>query len=158
VWAELHRHVAYDSDLQRRYWTATVSVAQALGHQLRRVQHQGVCRADTLGNPLDFTLTGGQTAAPTVADVLVPDTCEALVADKGYDADRYVASLTVRGINVVIQRDYDRRLYKARHLIECFFGNLKPYRRLFSRFAKTAGNYLSFLHFVATFGGCGKWQ
>jgi transposase len=107
---------------------------------------------DTLGNPLDFTLTGGQAAAPTVADVGVPATGEALVADKGYDADRCVASLSARGINVVIQRDYDRQLYKARHLIECCFGTLKPYRRLCSRLQKTARNYLSFLHFVAILG------
>ncbi len=115
---------------------------------------------DALGNPLDFILTGGQAAALTVADALVPHTCEALVADKSYDAKRCVASLTARGINVVIPprtnrrmaRDYDRQLYKARHVIECFFGKLKPYRRLCSRFEKTARNYLSFLHFVATFG------
>jgi transposase len=90
--------------------------------------------------------------APSVAEVWVLDTCEALVADKGYDADRCMASLSARGIDVVIQRDYDRQLFKARHGIECFFGNLRPYRRLFSCFEKTAHNYLSFLHFVAAFG------
>jgi transposase len=89
--------------------------------------------------------------ALTVAGVLMPDTCEAF-ADKGYDADRCVASLSAHGINVVIQHDYDRQLYKARHLIECCFGKLKPYRGLFSRFEKTVHHYLSFLHFVATFG------
>ncbi|RUM94672.1 MAG: hypothetical protein DSZ28_01995 [Thiothrix sp.] len=37
-----------------------------------------------------------------------------------------------------------------RHLIECFFGKIKHYRRVFSRFEKKAINFLGFLHFVAT--------
>jgi transposase len=45
-------------------------------------------------------------------------------------------------------RDIDENLYKERHLIECFFGYLKQYRRVFSRFDKTA---LAFLQFVSTF-------
>ena len=32
--------------------------------------------------------------------------------------------------------DYDTHLYKERHKIECLFGFLKHYRRLFSRFDK----------------------
>jgi transposase len=38
-------------------------------------------------------------------------------------------------------------------LIECFFGKIKHYRRIFSRFEKTARNYLGLLCFVATLVG-----
>ena len=48
------------------------------------------------------------------------------------------------------QRDYDKELYKERHLVECFFNKLKYFRRIFSRFDKLARNYLSFLHFAST--------
>ena len=113
---------------------------------------------DALGNPLKFVLTGGQVADITQAEALLPDDrFEAVVADKGYDADAFVATVTARGATAVIPprrhrrqpREYDRHIYKERHLIECFFGKIKHYRRIFSRFEKTARNYMSFLYFVA---------
>jgi len=82
---------------------------------------------------------------------------DAVVADKGYDADAFVATVSARGATAVIPprknrqqpREYDRHVYKERHLIECFFGKIKHYRRIFSRFEKTARNYMGFLRFVA---------
>jgi transposase len=79
------------------------------------------------------------------------------VADKGYDAEAFVATVNARGAVAVIPprkhrpqpREYDRHVYKERPLIECFFGKIKHYRRIFSRFEKTARNYLGFLRFVA---------
>ena len=32
--------------------------------------------------------------------------------------------------------DYDRHLYRERHLVECFINKMKHYRRIFSRFEK----------------------
>ena len=52
--------------------------------------------------------------------------------------------------NRTVQRSYDAHLYKERHLIECFFGKIKHYRRIFSRYEKLAINYLSMLSFVGT--------
>jgi len=113
---------------------------------------------DALGNPLDFLLTGGQAADITQAEALLPNgAVGAVVADKGYDADAFIATVTARGAQAVIPprkhriqpRDYDHHVYKERHLIECFFGKIKHYRRIFSRFEKTARNYMSFLRLVA---------
>ncbi|MCK5920263.1 MAG: transposase, partial [Methylococcales bacterium] len=81
-----------------------------------------------------------------------------LMGDKGYDSKAFVESLNQRGIQAVIPsrsnalepRPYDEVAYKERHLIECFFGKIKHYRRVFSRFEKKAINFLGFLHFVAT--------
>ena len=44
---------------------------------------------------------------------------------------------------------YDKHLYKERHLVECFIGKIKHYRRIFSRFEKLAKRYLGFLSFVS---------
>ncbi|MFL6331948.1 MAG: IS5/IS1182 family transposase, partial [Pyrinomonadaceae bacterium] len=46
-------------------------------------------------------------------------------------------------------REYDRHLYRERHLVECFIGKIKHYRRVFSRFEKLSKNYLGFLSFVS---------
>jgi transposase len=35
----------------------------------------------------------------------------------------------------------DKHLYAQRHLVECFFSKLKQFRRIATRFAKTARNY-----------------
>ena len=65
---------------------------------------------------------------------IVADT---LLADKGYDAnERVIERLQTQGKTAVIPpkrnrtipRNYDRDLYKARHLIENFFAKLKQYR------------------------------
>jgi transposase len=113
---------------------------------------------DALGNPLGFILTGGQNAdcveAISLVDGLVYG---ALLADRGYDSDqiiKHVESNNAVAIippkkNRLIQRKYDAETYKERHKIECFFGFLKHYRRLFSRFEKLKSRLSSFLHFVA---------
>jgi transposase len=49
------------------------------------------------------------------------------------------------------KRVYDEDIYKERHLIECFFGKIKHFRRIFSRFDKTATAFMSFLQFVGVF-------
>ena len=83
---------------------------------------------DALGNPVGFHLTGGQAHDLTGADQLLP-TMQAttLIADKAFDADkRVIEPLEAAGKTTVIPskasrlqpRDYDRHLYKARHLIE----------------------------------------
>lgn len=42
--------------------------------------------------------------------------------------------------------DDDRQLYKERHLVEVFFNRVKHFRRLATRYEKTARNYLAMVH------------
>ncbi|MFZ2449478.1 MAG: transposase, partial [Methylovulum miyakonense] len=66
-------------------------------------------------------------------------------------------AVKARGMAVVIPpkanrtepRECDWAAYKERHAIECFFGKIKHYRRIFSRFEKLACNYRGFLCFVS---------
>ncbi len=46
-------------------------------------------------------------------------------------------------------RDWDRDLYKARHLIENFFARLKQFRAIATRYDKTARNFLAAIHLAA---------
>lgn len=134
-------------------------MAEALGRSRGGFRTKIHVLTDALGTPLAFRLTGGQAADITQAEALLPDDpIKAVVADKGYDADAFVITVTARGAAAVIPprknrqqpRAYDRHVYRERQLIECFFGKIKHYRRIFSRFEKTARNYMGFLRFVAT--------
>ena len=57
-------------------------------------------------------------------------------------------SLSRIDVNRKVQREYDKHIYKERHLIECFFGKIKYFRRIFSRFDKAPTTFLAFLNFV----------
>ena len=102
--------------------------------------------ADQQGNPLAFTLTGGQEADITEAPTLIEraEQAAAVVADKGYDADALIELLHNRGTEAVIPprsnriapRPYSKRLYKARNLIERLFRRLKEFRRVATRYEK----------------------
>jgi transposase len=112
---------------------------------------------DALGNPLALSLTGGQVHDITQADALLALVDpKALLADKGYDADRFVESLTARAIEVVIppksnrkaKRDCDFALYCERNIVERFFNTIKHFRAVATRYEKTAQNFLAGLHLV----------
>jgi transposase len=82
---------------------------------------------------------------------------QVLLADKGYDDANLIEAVEAKGMQAVIppranrkeQREYDKHLYKERHLVECFINKIKHYRRVFSRFEKLSKNYLGFLSFVS---------
>ena len=81
-----------------------------------------------------------------------------LIADKAFDADaRVLEPLAAAGKTAVIPpranrrspREFDRDLYKARHLIENFFAKLKQFRAIATRYDKTARNFLAAIHLAA---------
>jgi putative transposase len=96
--------------------------------------------------PLEFRITAGQAGeyAPA-AELLDEQQAEAVLADRGYDADVLIAQSEALGANVVIppkrnrkhQRSYDRELYKQSNRIERCFNKLKHFRRFATRYCKT---------------------
>jgi putative transposase len=82
---------------------------------------------------------------------------DVLIADKGYDAGYILEACKKSNTQVVIppksnrkeQRDYDTYLYKERNLVERMFNKLKHYRRIASRYDKTAVSFLSFIQIGA---------
>ena len=112
-----------------------------------------------MGNPIGFSLSGGQASDLVGADQLLPGLeAGAVLADKAYDADeRVLAVLEAAEITAVIPpkrnrivlRAYDQDLYRARHLIENFFQKLKQYRAIATRYDKLARNFLAGIHLAA---------
>lgn len=84
---------------------------------------------------------------------------QCVVADKGYDANAFVALIESQGAQAVIpprsnrltQRAYDHHLYKDRNLVERFFNRLKQFRRIATRYEKLSHNFMSMLNLACTY-------
>ena len=112
------------------------------------------------GLPLAIHLTPGLTAdiaAARDALSLVEARPREVLADKGYDADDLRGDLLIRGVRPVTpwkanRRErgrLDRPLYALRNRIERAIGHLKQFRRVATRYDKTAGSFLSFVQIAA---------
>jgi transposase len=117
---------------------------------------QAVC--DALGHALRLILTGGQAADCKPALALLDGLkADAVWADKGYDANYLIDAVSGRNALVVIppkanrkiQRPYDTELYQERNLVERLFNKLKHFRRVATRYDKTALSFMSFLNMAA---------
>lgn len=116
-------------------------------------------QCDALGNPTKILLSEGQASDLEGSDCFLDHfEAEALLADKGYDADeRVINKLVSQGKEVVIPsksnrkhpRDHDKELYKARHLIENFFAKLKQYRAIATRYDKLAKTFLGGIYLAS---------
>lgn len=115
---------------------------------------------DSHGNPLKFILTPGQAADCKQALPLLEGWhADAVLADKGYDADYIVEAAIQMGAHAVIppksnrliQRPYDEELYKERNLVERLFNKLKHFRRVATRYDKTALSFMAFIHIASIY-------
>jgi transposase len=127
-----------------------------LGNPLRfrAVENRSSC--DGHGRPRCFVLTPGQTHdvhgfGPLFR--MLEDRVEALLADKGYDADAIREEIEAAGVEAVIPAKsnrrvpiaHDREKYRWRNLVERLFSKLKNWRRVATRYDKTRESYLGFV-------------
>lgn len=111
-----------------------------------------------LGCPVRFALTAGQRGDAPQADALIESLpAEIVMADAAYDSDCIRKIIADKGAVAVIPnnpsraRKYplDKHLYAQRHLIECCFSKLKHFRRVATRYEKTARNYCAVVTLAA---------
>ena len=103
--------------------------------------------------PVRIVLSQGQSSDKTVAPILLKGLKPKrdLIADRGYDARAIIDLVESRGGRAHIptcrdrkvQRSVDRQLYRQRNLVERFFNKLKHFRRIATRYDKTARNFLA---------------
>ena len=105
-------------------------------------------------------LSGGQVSDVTHAQALIEGfKADAVLADKGYDANHELEYLAQREIQAVIppkanrveQREFDRHVYKDRNLVERFFCRLKQFRRIATRYEKLARNFFGMLSLACAY-------
>ena len=114
--------------------------------------------ADTLGRPIRFILTAGQSgdilAAPALLDGFHP---KAVLADRAYDSNALRQMIADLGAKAVIPCNRSRKVlieldfqaYRARNCIERCFSKLKHFRRFATRYDRRAIHFLAFTHLAA---------
>jgi transposase len=107
---------------------------------------------DAHGMPLRVTITEGTRADCQEAAILIEGIdAQNLLADKGYDTDDILSHAERLGMKAVIppkknrkvQREYDKGLYRYRHLVENAFLHLKRWRGIATRYAKNTASFLA---------------
>ncbi|MGY2995040.1 transposase [Mesorhizobium sp. URHB0026] len=113
----------------------------------------GQCR------PIAFFLNGGQVADCTAADLLLEQIpkCPILHGDKGYDTNAPIRSraegqcrTSRRRLTGSGKTAFHPFLYRDRNAIERMFGRLKDFRRIATRYDRSATNFLATVCLAAT--------
>ena len=116
--------------------------------------------ADSFGLPVRVAVTAGPVADCKQALPLVEGLkAEAFLADRGYDSDEIVENVRNAGMEAVIPprsnrkvaRQYDKHLYKLRHLVENAFLRMKEWRGIATRYAKRLSSFLSLVQLRCAF-------
>lgn len=111
-----------------------------------------------LGCPVGFSLTAGHRGdAPQAGPLIEGLAADVVMADTAYDSNQLRQAIADKGAVAVIPNNpsraskhpLDKHLYAQRHLVECCFSRLKQFRRVATRFEKTARNYLAVVTLAA---------
>ncbi len=130
---------------------------QALGKSKGGLSSKIHMKVDAFGMPLKFQLTGGEVHEASQAEALIDENCEYLIADRGYDSNKIRELCKEKGIKAVIPGRkcrkevilYDEHIYKERNNVERFFCRIKQFRKIATRYDKTAIMYLGALTLVS---------
>ena len=149
----LERHVDFEA--------FRIVLMEALGYGVRAkggltTKIHGL--TDALGLPLRLIATGGHCSEMTQAAALLAGfKADHVLADKGYDGRCVIDAVNESGAMPVIPsrknarkpRQTDMALYKERNIVERFFGYLKQFRRVATRYDKHIQNYMGFVYIAA---------
>ena len=116
---------------------------------------------DGEGNAMNFIITAGNVNDNKKAqDLLDPviHPYEAILGDRAFDTDKIIEYITSKMAvavippkkNRIIQRVYDKELYKNRNQIERFFDKLKQFRRIATRYDKLVSSFMALIQLAAT--------
>lgn len=110
---------------------------------------------DALGYPIEILLTGANVHdSVPAADFIREKHSKYFIGDKAYDSNAIREVVSQSGAEAVIPSqgrrvhvfDYDKHIYKERHLVECFFQRIKSWRRIATRYEKTIDMFKGMVH------------
>ena len=116
---------------------------------------------DRRGRLLRLVVTAGQRGDAPQAEALLEGFARGavghVVADAAYDSDAIRRPARRMGARACIRpnptrkvrKRYDRRRYRNRNVIERFFGRIKGYRRVATRYEKKSANFAGFIWLAA---------
>lgn len=115
---------------------------------------------DGLGNPVEFLLSAGNDHDSVHAVELLKKidiTGSNVLGDKAYGAQKIRDYISDSGASYTIPPQancsnpwhVDWWLYKERHLVECFFQQIKWFRRIATRYDKLDHSFLAFIYLAA---------
>jgi transposase len=152
----LHRRAGSSLRVGRKRGDQNQAIGRSRGGRTTKIH----ALTDRFCRPIAFLLTGGQVADCTAADVLLEQMPPArlLHGDKGYDSDAVRRKIEGKGATPNIPPKANRRwkncfspyLYRDRNAIECSFGRLKDFRRIATRYDRSATNFLAAVCIAAT--------
>jgi transposase len=130
----------------------------AIGRSRGGLTTKIVALVDGLGNLVRFVLLPGQRHDIVGVPPLIEGVSfDALLGDKAFDADWLRADLDDRGAVAVIPPranrtviiDYDKEMYRWRHLVENYFAKIKEFRSIATRYDKTAESFEANINLAA---------
>jgi transposase len=132
---------------------------QALGRSRGGLSTKIHALVSESGRLLNYSLTGGQVADINIAPTLLLQAkpARAVVGDRAYDSNAFIAHVEQLGLAAVIpprsnrkvMRTVDNALYRQRNIIERWFGRVKVFRRVATRYEKTAASFIGFVAVAA---------
>ena len=92
--------------------------------------------------------------------------CTGVIGDRAYDSNEFVSHLQKLELEVVIPsranrvspRRIDAEVYRRRNVIERWFGRLKQFRRIATRYDKTRSSYCGFIALGAAQMALSGWR
>ena len=132
--------------------------AEALGRGCGGFGTKLHAAVNPMGHPVRLHLTGANAAdRPHLPARIAGIETDAVPADKGYDSDANREAIRGQGAEPCIPPrrnrtaviEYDRHLYRERNVVERFFGRVKQYRRVATRYDKKGRNFLGFVWVAA---------
>jgi len=140
--------------MRSSYDKAEEAIGQSVGGLSTKIH----AKVDAFGQLINVLLTPGQVHEIQVAHkVWAEEDCEFFLADKAYDIDHFRQALEEKGTTAVIPskknrlnpQAHDHYIYKERNIVERFFQKIKRFRRIATRYDKTARMYLTGVMFVS---------
>ena len=145
---------------RKRQWRGKKTADKAIGRTKGGLNTKLHAIVDGLGNPIEFLLSAGNDHDSVHAIELlgkVKISGSHIIADRAYGAKTIRTYISEQGADYVIPPQsnvsnpwsIDWRLYKERHLVECFFQKLKWFRRISTRYDKLDISFLAFVYLAS---------